>query len=86
MERPSLSQTGPPLPLAPITMCRFVSPFPHERPLLTPSQLVYKGTEPIQLSHLVTRPLHSIAVQVFDSRLRFGASRGFPGDQVLTLP
>ncbi|GHJ85453.1 hypothetical protein NliqN6_1855 [Naganishia liquefaciens] len=42
--------------------------------------LVYKGTEPIQLSHLVTRPLHSIAVQVFDSRLRFVSDRPFNAD------
>ncbi|KAJ9107854.1 hypothetical protein QFC19_002760 [Naganishia cerealis] len=43
-------------------------------------QILYKGTEPIQLSHLVTRPLHSIAVQVFDSRLRFISDRPFNAD------
>ncbi|KAJ9100125.1 hypothetical protein QFC20_005537 [Naganishia adeliensis] len=42
--------------------------------------LVYKGKEPIQLSHLLTRPLHSIANQVFDSRLRFVSDRPFNAD------
>lgn len=42
--------------------------------------LVFKGTEPILLSHLVTRPLNSIVNQTFDSRLRFESPRPFNAD------
>ncbi|KAK4688227.1 glutamine amidotransferase, partial [Tremellales sp. Uapishka_1] len=42
--------------------------------------LVYKGTEPIQLSHLVTRPRHSIINQAFESKLRFPSSRPMNAD------
>ncbi|CEH17998.1 n-terminal nucleophile aminohydrolase [Ceraceosorus bombacis] len=42
--------------------------------------LVYKGVEPIQLSHLVTRPAHSIINQAFDARLRLDATRSVNGD------
>ncbi|RSH78130.1 uncharacterized protein EHS24_002586 [Apiotrichum porosum] len=46
-------------------MCRFI---------------VYKGAEPIQLSHLVTRPRHSITNQAFESKLRFPSSRPMNAD------
>ncbi|CAD6569554.1 MAG: hypothetical protein TREMPRED_005293 [Tremellales sp. Tagirdzhanova-0007] len=46
-------------------MCRFI---------------VYKGIEPILLSHLVTRPLHSIINQAFESRLRLPSSRPMNAD------
>ncbi|TFK30310.1 glucosamine 6-phosphate synthetase [Coprinopsis marcescibilis] len=46
-------------------MCRFV---------------IYKGTSPVQLSHLLTRPCHSIINQAFDSRLRLDKRRPMNGD------
>ncbi|KAJ7783738.1 nucleophile aminohydrolase [Mycena maculata] len=46
-------------------MCRFV---------------IYKGTSPVQLSHLLTRPCHSIINQAFDSRLRLDRRRPMNGD------
>jgi len=46
-------------------MCRFV---------------IYKGTSPVQLSHLLTRPCHSIINQAFDSRLRVDRRRPINGD------
>ncbi|TFK93505.1 N-terminal nucleophile aminohydrolase [Polyporus arcularius HHB13444] len=46
-------------------MCRFV---------------IYKGTKPVQLSHLLTRPCHSIINQAFDSRLRLDRRRPINGD------
>ncbi|CAK5280516.1 unnamed protein product, partial [Mycena citricolor] len=46
-------------------MCRFV---------------IYKGTSPVQLSHLLTRPVHSIINQAFDSRLRLDRRRPMNGD------
>ncbi|KAL1405287.1 glutamine amidotransferase subunit [Vanrija albida] len=46
-------------------MCRFI---------------VYKGAEPIQLSHLVTRPRHSITNQAFESKLRLPSSRPMNAD------
>lgn len=46
-------------------MCRFV---------------IYKGTEPVQLCHLLTRPCHSIINQAFDSRLRLDRRRPINGD------
>ncbi|KAF5313074.1 hypothetical protein D9619_003533 [Psilocybe cf. subviscida] len=46
-------------------MCRFV---------------IYKGTSPVQLSHLLTRPCHSIINQAFDSRLRLDHRRPMNGD------
>ncbi|KAJ7492665.1 N-terminal nucleophile aminohydrolase [Mycena latifolia] len=46
-------------------MCRFV---------------IYKGTSPVQLSHLLTRPCHSIINQAFDSRLRLDQRRPMNGD------
>nr|GAT57589.1 predicted protein [Mycena chlorophos] len=46
-------------------MCRFV---------------IYKGTSPVQLSHLLTRPTHSIINQAFDSRLRLDRRRPMNGD------
>lgn len=46
-------------------MCRFV---------------IYKGTDPVQLSHLLTRPCHSIINQAFDSRLRLDHRRPINGD------
>lgn len=42
--------------------------------------LVFKGADPIQLCHLVTRPAHSIINQAFDSRLRLDATRAVNGD------
>ncbi|WVN85295.1 uncharacterized protein L203_100440 [Cryptococcus depauperatus CBS 7841] len=42
--------------------------------------LVYKGTEPLQISHLVTRPRHSIINQAFESKLRFPHSRPLNAD------
>ncbi|KAG8934491.1 hypothetical protein FRC03_007143 [Tulasnella sp. 419] len=42
--------------------------------------LIYKGTSPIQLSHLLTRPSHSIINQAFDSRLRLDLRRPINGD------
>ena len=41
---------------------------------------VFKGADPIQLCHLVTRPAHSIINQAFDSRLRLDATRAVNGD------
>ncbi|CDZ97042.1 Glucosamine 6-phosphate synthetases, contain amidotransferase and phosphosugar isomerase domains [Phaffia rhodozyma] len=38
--------------------------------------LVYKGKEPILLSHLLTRPAHSIINQAFASKLRLDLTRG----------
>lgn len=46
-------------------MCRFV---------------IYKGTEPVQLSHLLTKPCHSIINQAFDSRLRVDLRNPINGD------
>ncbi|KAG7099096.1 hypothetical protein E1B28_000970 [Marasmius oreades] len=46
-------------------MCRFV---------------IYKGTSPVLLSHLLTRPCHSIINQAFDSRLRLDQRRPMNGD------
>ncbi|KZS95993.1 N-terminal nucleophile aminohydrolase [Sistotremastrum niveocremeum HHB9708] len=46
-------------------MCRFV---------------IYKGTKPVKLSHLLTRPAHSIINQAFDSRLRLDLRRPINGD------
>ncbi|KAJ3551045.1 hypothetical protein NMY22_g46 [Coprinellus aureogranulatus] len=46
-------------------MCRFV---------------IYKGTSPVLLSHLLTRPCHSIINQAFDSRLRLDKRRPMNGD------
>jgi len=46
-------------------MCRFV---------------IYKGTQPVQLSHLLTRPAHSIIRQAFDPRLRTDHRRPINGD------
>ncbi|PVF98895.1 N-terminal nucleophile aminohydrolase [Serendipita vermifera] len=42
--------------------------------------VIYKGTEPILLSHLLTRPAHSIINQAFDSRLRLDRRRPINGD------
>jgi glutamine amidotransferase len=42
---------------------------------MTDEQIVYKGNEPIQISHLVTRPRHSIINQAFESKLRLPSSR-----------
>ena len=58
--------------------------------------LIYKGTSPVQLSHvrvplertdvltspqqLLTRPAHSIINQAFDSRLRVDLRRPITGD------
>ncbi|WWC90067.1 uncharacterized protein L201_005000 [Kwoniella dendrophila CBS 6074] len=42
--------------------------------------LIFKGTEPIQLSHLVTRPRHSIINQAFESKLRMPSSRPMNAD------
>lgn len=42
--------------------------------------LVYAGTEPIQLCHLVTRPVHSVTNQTYESRLRFESPRPFNAD------
>ncbi|AET40805.1 glutamine amidotransferase subunit DUG3 Ecym_6434 [Eremothecium cymbalariae DBVPG len=42
--------------------------------------LIYKGKEPIRLSHLLTRPEHSIINQSFDSRLRLDRRRPINGD------
>ncbi|ORY33773.1 nucleophile aminohydrolase [Naematelia encephala] len=42
--------------------------------------LVYKGSEPIQISHLVTRPRHSITNQAFESKLRLPSSRPMNAD------
>ncbi|CCH58909.1 hypothetical protein TBLA_0B00660 [Henningerozyma blattae CBS 6284] len=42
--------------------------------------LIFKGKEPIQLSHLLTRPAHSIINQSFDSRLRLDTRRPMNGD------
>ncbi|KAK1925024.1 cytoplasm protein [Papiliotrema laurentii] len=46
-------------------MCRFI---------------VYKGAEPIQLAHLVTRPRHSIINQAFESKLRLPSTRPLNAD------
>ncbi|THH16808.1 hypothetical protein EW146_g3883 [Bondarzewia mesenterica] len=42
--------------------------------------VIYKGTSPVQLSHLLTRPCHSIINQAFDSRLRVDQRRPINGD------
>ncbi|AMD19427.1 HBR526Cp [Eremothecium sinecaudum] len=42
--------------------------------------LIFKGKEPIRLSHLLTNPAHSIINQSFDSRLRLDARRPINGD------
>lgn len=42
--------------------------------------LIFKGKEPIKLSHLLTRPEHSIIKQSFDSRLRIDRTRPINGD------
>ncbi|KIY71003.1 N-terminal nucleophile aminohydrolase [Cylindrobasidium torrendii FP15055 ss-10] len=42
--------------------------------------VIYKGTEPVKLSHLLTRPCHSIINQAFDSRLRLDRRRPMNGD------
>ncbi|KAL3232412.1 putative glutamine amidotransferase DUG3 [Nakaseomyces bracarensis] len=42
--------------------------------------LIFKGKEPIRLSHLLTRPAHSIINQSFDSRLRLDRRRPINGD------
>jgi len=42
--------------------------------------LIFKGKEPIRLSHLLTRPAHSIINQSFDSRLRLDTRRPMNGD------
>jgi len=42
--------------------------------------VIYKGTSPVQLSHLLTRPCHSIINQAFDSRLRLDPRRPINGD------
>ncbi|CAL9733065.1 probable glutamine amidotransferase Dug3p [Monosporozyma unispora] len=42
--------------------------------------LIFKGKEPIKLSHLLTRPAHSIINQSFDSRLRLDRRRPMNGD------
>ncbi|KAL1305593.1 hypothetical protein AAFC00_007197 [Neodothiora populina] len=42
--------------------------------------LVYKGKEPILLSHLILDPAHSILTQSYDSRLRLDTRRPHNGD------
>lgn len=42
--------------------------------------LIFKGKEPIKLSHLLTRPAHSIINQSYDSRLRLDSRRPINGD------
>ncbi|CCE63721.1 hypothetical protein TPHA_0F02400 [Tetrapisispora phaffii CBS 4417] len=42
--------------------------------------LIFKGKEPIRLSHLLTRPAHSIINQSYDSRLRLDRRRPMNGD------
>ncbi|QLG74246.1 hypothetical protein HG535_0G01300 [Zygotorulaspora mrakii] len=42
--------------------------------------LIFKGKEPIKLSHLLTRPAHSIINQSFDSRLRLDRRSPVNGD------
>ncbi|KAH8551681.1 glutamine amidotransferase [Umbelopsis sp. PMI_123] len=42
--------------------------------------LLYKGKQPIQLAHLLTKPAHSIINQSFDSRLRIDRRRPINGD------
>ncbi|SCU98281.1 LAMI_0F13872g1_1 [Lachancea mirantina] len=42
--------------------------------------LIFKGKEPVRLSHLLTRPAHSIINQSFDSRLRLDRRRPINGD------
>lgn len=42
--------------------------------------LIFKGKEPIRLSHLLTKPAHSIINQSFDSRLRLDTRRPMNGD------
>ncbi|SCV05283.1 LANO_0H04082g1_1 [Lachancea nothofagi CBS 11611] len=42
--------------------------------------LIFKGKEPVRLSHLLTKPAHSIIKQSFDSRLRLDRRRPVNGD------
>lgn len=42
--------------------------------------VIYKGTAPVQLSHLLTRPCHSIVNQAFSPRLRLDPRRPINGD------
>ncbi|VVT49551.1 uncharacterized protein SAPINGB_P002325 [Magnusiomyces paraingens] len=42
--------------------------------------LIFKGTDPILLAHLLTRPAHSIINQSYDSRLRLDTRRPINGD------
>ncbi|KAG0029217.1 hypothetical protein BGZ82_008074 [Podila clonocystis] len=42
--------------------------------------LLYKGNQPIQLAHLLTKPAHSIINQSFDSKLRLDTRRPINGD------
>lgn len=42
--------------------------------------LIFKGTDPILLAHLLTRPAHSIINQSYDSRLRLDPRRPINGD------
>lgn len=44
------------------------------------AHLILPGKEPIRLSHLLTRPAHSIINQSFDSRLRLDRRRPINGD------
>ncbi|ODV86216.1 hypothetical protein CANARDRAFT_196512 [[Candida] arabinofermentans NRRL YB-2248] len=54
--------------------------------------LIYKGTEPMLLSNLLTKPAHSIINQSFDSRLRIdhtpinGDGFGLGGDEFVGAP
>lgn len=41
---------------------------------------MYKGTSPVQLCHLLTKPAHSIINQAFDSRLRVDRRNPINGD------
>lgn len=54
--------------------------FTHRsRPTYTHAQ-VYKGKDPILLSHLILSPTHSILTQSYDSRLRLDTRRPHNGD------
>ncbi|KAK0569254.1 glutamine amidotransferase subunit [Tilletia horrida] len=42
--------------------------------------LVFKSDKPYQLSHIITKPAHSIINQAFDARLRLDVTRAVNGD------
>ncbi|KAI0756909.1 N-terminal nucleophile aminohydrolase [Daedaleopsis nitida] len=87
IDEPRCRHVSFPSPIPDPLRLRLLSPFAHvaerysrRRFYVMCRFVIYKGTKPVQLSHLLTRPCHSIINQAFDSRLRLDRRRPINGD------